>query len=75
MDIRINRTQYIRLPRPGRSMNPGPSSLKSSALPIELTWQTNNLAEVYLLTTINSPYIYIYLYIDIDILSTMFFFS
>ena len=39
MDILINRTLYISC-QAGPRLNPGPSALKASVLPIELTWQT-----------------------------------
>ena len=43
MDILITRTQFICLSMPGHGLNPGISVLKLSALPIDLTWQTNHV--------------------------------
>ena len=40
MDILVNRTLYMSC-QAGPGIEPGPSALKASALPIELTWQTN----------------------------------
>ena len=39
MDILVNRTLYMSC-QAGPGIEPGPSALKASALPIELTWQT-----------------------------------
>ena len=39
MDILVSRTLYMSC-QAGPGIEPGPSALKSSALPIELTWQT-----------------------------------
>ena len=39
MDIRVSRTLYMSC-QAGPGIEPGPSALKASALPIELTWQT-----------------------------------
>ena len=38
MDILVNRTLYMSY-QAGPGIEPGPSALKASALPIELTWQ------------------------------------
>ena len=38
MDILVNRTLYMSC-QAGPGIEPGPSALKASALPIELTWQ------------------------------------
>ena len=40
MDILVSRTLYMSC-QAGPGMEPGPSALKASALPIELMWQTN----------------------------------
>ena len=40
MDILVNRTLHMSC-QAGPGIEPGPSALKASALPIELTWQTN----------------------------------
>ena len=37
MDIRVSRTLYMSC-QAGPGIEPGPSALKASALPIELTW-------------------------------------
>ena len=50
MDILVSRTLYMSC-QAGPGIEPGPSALKASALPIELTWQTKR--EIYI-------YIYIY---------------
>ena len=42
MDILVSRTLYMSC-QPGPGIEPGPSALKASALPIELTWQTIEL--------------------------------
>ena len=39
MDILVSRTLYMSC-QAGPGIEPGPSALKASALPIELTWQT-----------------------------------
>ena len=39
MDILVSRTLYMSC-QAGPGLEPGPSALKASALPIELTWQT-----------------------------------
>ena len=39
MDILVSRTLYMSC-QAGAGIEPGPSALKASALPIELTWQT-----------------------------------
>ena len=39
MDILFSRTLYMSC-QAGTGIEPGPSALKASALPIELTWQT-----------------------------------
>ena len=39
MDILVNRTLYMSC-QAGPGIEPGPSALKASALPIDLTWQT-----------------------------------
>ena len=39
MDILVSRTLYMSC-QVGPGIEPGPSALKASALPIELTWQT-----------------------------------
>ena len=39
MDILVNITLYMSC-QAGPGIEPGPSALKASALPIELTWQT-----------------------------------
>ena len=39
MDILVSRTLYKSC-QAGPGIEPGPSALKASALPIELTWQT-----------------------------------
>ena len=39
MDILVSRTLYMSC-QAGQEIEPGPSALKASALPIELTWQT-----------------------------------
>ena len=39
MDILVNRTLYMSC-QAGPGIEPGPSALKASALPIELTWQS-----------------------------------
>ena len=45
MDILVSRTLYMSC-QAGPGIEPGPSALKASALPIDLTWQTcNNLVE------------------------------
>ena len=45
MDIRVSRTLYMSC-QAGPGIEPGPSALKASALPIELTWQTMNILHV-----------------------------
>ena len=40
MDILVSRTLYMSC-QAGQGIEPGPSALKASALPIELRWQTN----------------------------------
>ena len=40
MDILVSRTLYMSC-QAGPGIEPGPSALKASALPIELTWQTS----------------------------------
>ena len=40
MDILVSRTLYMSC-QAGPGIEPGPSDLKASALPIELTWQTS----------------------------------
>ena len=42
MDILVSRTLYMSC-QAGPGIEPGPSALKASALPIELTWQTMKL--------------------------------
>ena len=42
MDIRVSRTLYMSC-QAGPGIEPGPSALKASALPIELTWQTTSV--------------------------------
>ena len=42
MDILVNRTLYMSC-QAGPGIEPGPSALKASALPIELTWQTGSV--------------------------------
>ena len=46
MDILVNRTLYMSC-QAGPGIEPGPSALKASALPIELTWQTMELDTTY----------------------------
>ena len=41
MDILVSRTLYMSC-QAGQGIEPGPSALKASALPIELTWQTKD---------------------------------
>ena len=47
MDILVSRTLYMSC-QAGPGIEPGPSALKASALPIELTWQTNSIVFSYL---------------------------
>ena len=48
MDILVSRTLYMSC-QAGPGIEPGPSALKASVLPIELTWQTLklNMSSVY----------------------------
>ena len=41
MDILVSRTLYMSC-QAGPGIEPGPSALKASALPIDLTWQTKD---------------------------------
>ena len=45
MDILVSRTLYMSC-QAGPGIEPGPSALKASALPIELTWQTTTLNNI-----------------------------
>ena len=45
MDILVSRTLYMSC-QAGPGIEPGPSALKASALPIELTWQTNKIKDI-----------------------------
>ena len=47
MDILVSRTLYMSC-QAGPGIEPGPSALKASALPIELTWQTTRCSSVCL---------------------------
>ena len=42
MDILVSRTLYMSC-QAGPGIEPGPSALKASAFPIELTWQTKSI--------------------------------
>ena len=45
MDIHVSRTLYMSC-QAGPGIEPGPSALKASALPIKLTWQTKQVLTI-----------------------------
>ena len=58
MDILVSRTLYMSC-QAGPGIEPGPSAPKASALPIELTWQTNLLVmDDTLYFFVNNKHIY-----------------
>ena len=61
MDILVNRTLYMSC-QAGPGIEPGPSALKASALPIELTWQTNVFERKYYYYSVYKILIFIILF-------------
>ena len=78
MDILVSRTLYMSC-QAGPGIEPGPSALKASALPIELTWQcylcmftslhryTRMIWTLVLLCFMETPHILIHLIIYIPL--------
>ena len=55
MDILVSRTLYMSC-QAGPGIEPRPSALKPSALPIELTWQTFSISKKHLIQLITKSY-------------------